>query len=71
MHSKKREIFPLWLLELICEVIPSDSKETPLAEVFNYHLKMTASLYNLIYKYQHNIYTNPCYLLETIGLAQW
>ena len=59
MHSNRIEIFPFWLLELICEVILSDSKDTRLAVVFNYHLKMTASLYRLIYKSQHNIYTDP------------
>lgn len=39
MHSDKKEIFPFWLLELICEVILSDSEETPLAEIFNSHQK--------------------------------
>lgn len=64
------EIFPFGLLEHICEVILSDSKKTLLPEVFNNLLKMTASLYHLTYKSQHNIYINICYLLETIGLAQ-
>lgn len=69
MHNNRMEIFPFGLLEHICEVILSDSKKT-LLEVFNNLLKMTASLYHLTYKSQHNIYTNLCYLLETIGPAQ-
>lgn len=72
MHSDKIEIFPFWLLELKCEVIQSDSKEPLLAEVFNSHQKMTASLYSLIYSSQRNIYTNPLPARDyRPGKARW
>lgn len=71
------EMFLFWLLNLICRtnkvglrLLYEAARRTSLAEVFNDQLQMTASLYSLIYRSQLSIYTNPCDLLETIGLAQ-